>query len=225
MYQKPSRCNRVDRRYRLFDKLRLDSFYLDQVEEIADCSGYDIRTLDDPNYDSATDADYLKSNIPCSGSACDRDTSFPTNCETDGSDEAAICDLVVNQNICGQYVAAIRDLSSDSNSFGIYYRSEIPWKEDCNVDRDRLRDNVDPLNNALDAQLAVVVISTIFGCFVGIFWPCFMLTWGKPKFYGKPNEITIPERIDSIIHIVKIGPLIASVVILSDVSCYCCCCC
>lgn len=209
----PSKCNRVDRRYRLFDKLRLDSFYLDQFEKNSHCSGYMLYTTDDPSFDSSTDADYLLSNNKCSGSECDRDTSFPTNCL--GGDD--ICDLVVNQNICGQYVAAVRDLKSNSNSMGVYYRSEIQWNPDCNVDQDSLRDNVDPLIRALDAQLAVVVISSILGVLVGIIWPVYMLVCGKQRFYGKPNEITIPERFDSILHVMKLGPLIASVVVLSDI--------
>lgn len=66
--------------------------------------------------------------------------------------------------------------------------------------------------------MAVVVVSTILGVLVGVAWPVYMLLGGKKKFYGKPNEITIPERVDSILHLLKIGPLIASVVILSDVS-------
>ena len=213
--QKPSKCDRVDRRYRLFDKLRLDTFYLDQFQYMSSCSGYNLTTRDDTSYDISTDVDYYVSHIPCtSGVNCDRASSFPTTCSS--GDE--ICKLVVNQNICGQYVAAARDLINDENSMGVYYRSEIQWNPDCNVDQDRLRDNVDPLNSALDAQLAVVVVSTIIGVFVGIAWPTYMLICGKQRFYGKPNEITIPERIDSILHIVKLGPLIASVVILSGVS-------
>lgn len=198
----------------MFDKLRLDSFYLDQLEELSYCTEYNITTTDDSSFDASTDADYLLSDIPCVGEACDRATSFPTSCSS--SDNT--CDLVVNQNICGQYVSAVRDLRTDTNSMGTYYRNEISWKEDCAVDQDRLRDNVDPLKAALDAQLAVVVISSIFGVLVGIMWPIYMLSAGKKKFYGKPNEITIPERVDSIVHMVKLGPLIASVSILSDVS-------
>ena len=215
--QKTSKCDRVDRRYVLFDKLRLDSFFLDQFEKLDVCSAYNLTTLDDTDFDAATDADYLQSRVACQGSNCDRDTTFPTSCTNVGS-QRAICDLVVNQNQCGQYVSAVRDLSTDIDSMGTYYRSEIAWNPDCDVDQDRLRDNVDPLNNALDAQLAVVVISTIIGVLIGIAWPAYMLTCGKPKFYGKPNAITIPERVDSILHILKLGALIASVVILNDVS-------
>lgn len=214
----------------LFDKLRLDTFFLDQFEEMSICEPYNITTLDDTNFQASTDADYLQSYVPCVGSACDRDVNFPTSCPSSGGSVAAICDLVVNQNQCGQYVAAARDLSSDSNSMGVYYRSEIAWKPDCSVDQDRLRNNVDPLNNALDAQLAVVVVSTIIGVFVGIAWPIYMLVCGKKMFYGKPNAITVPERVDFVLHMLKYGPLIASVVILNDVSiadnvnelnCYC----
>jgi hypothetical protein len=211
----PSKCNRIDRRYRLFDKSRLDSFYLDQFDDtVSECSSYNLYPIDDTNFNAAADPDYLYSNVACVGSACDRDSSFPTNCGI--SDQ--ICDLVVHQNICGQYVSAVRDLKSNSNSMGIYYRTEIKWNPDCNVDQDRLRDNVDPLKSALDAQLAVVVVSSIIGFFIGIVWPICMLFCLKPKFYGKPNEITIPERFDALLHLAKMAPLIASVVILSDVS-------
>lgn len=234
--QKPSRCDRVDRRYRLFDKARLDAFYLDQFEDMSVCSGYDLYPVDDSRFVASADADYLKSDVPCVGTACDRATTFPTNCLS--SD--LICDLVVNQNICGQYVSAVRDLKDDANSMGVYYRSEIKWRPDCDVDQDRLRDNVDPLKSALDAQLAVVVVSCIIGFFVGIVWPLCMLICLKKKHYGKPLEITIPERIDSVLHLAKMIPLIVSVVILGDVSktahclfistettfiTLCCCCC
>ena len=212
--QKPSKCNRVDRRFRLFDKIRMDSFYLDQFEDINECSSYDLYPVDDANFDASSDADYLYSGVPCSGSTCDRDTSFSTSCRS-GDD---ICDLVVNQNICGQYVSAVRDLQGDSNSFGVYYRTEIQWNPTCSVDQNSLRDNVDPLQRALDAQLAVVVVSSIIGFFIGIVWPLCMLLCLKKKFYGKPLEITVPERIDALLHIAKMIPLIISVVVLSDVS-------
>lgn len=187
---------------------------MDQFEDLSECSGYDLYPVDDANFDASVDADYLYSNNACSGSACDRASSFSTNCASGDS----ICDLVVNQNVCGQYVSAVRDLKDDSNSFGVYYRTEIQWNPTCAVDQDRLRDNVDPLKNALDAQLAVVVVSCIIGFFIGIVWPLCMLMCLKKNFYGKPLEITVPERIDALLHIAKMIPLIISVTVLSDVS-------
>jgi len=137
---------------------------------------------------------------------------------TDCASSDNICDLVINQNICGQYVQAARSLSSSYDSFGLYRRGEIFWAPECDVNRDQIYLNADPLTAALDAQLAVVVISAILGGFAGILWPILMLTVLKKKYHGKVHpEVSLMDRIDPCIHIVKIAPLIAAIVLVGNV--------
>jgi hypothetical protein len=43
-------------------------------------------------------------------------------------------------------LAAVRSLAGASESMGLYYRREIYWDPQCNVDRNEIHDNVDPVS-------------------------------------------------------------------------------
>jgi hypothetical protein len=70
----PSSCKRVDKRYVMYDKIRRDQLWLKNFELDSACSGFTLYPEDDPAFNPALDADYLKSGVPCGGSpyTCDR---------------------------------------------------------------------------------------------------------------------------------------------------------
>jgi hypothetical protein len=60
--------------------------------------------------------------------------------------------------------------------------------------------------------LAVVVIGCLFGAFAGVFWPIALLTVLKKEFCNVVNyKVTIMDRADPFIHLIKIVPLIPSI--------------
>lgn len=144
----PSKCKRVDKRYSLYDKARHDELWLGNFQLDSQCSQFDLYPTDHPSYVAANDADYLESGVVCGTSGdytCDRPDGQQTNCGS--SDD--ICDLVINQNVCGQYAQAARDLANDDNTFGLYYRSEILWLPRCEVNQDQIYTSADPVSYVL----------------------------------------------------------------------------
>jgi hypothetical protein len=139
----PSSCNKPDPRFILYDNVDFVNHYLGVLENSEKCKGFELYSFTDPRYNSLSDPDYLRSRRPC-GTApyyCNRDSDMGTNCLS--SDQ--ICDLVVNQNLCGQYVEAVRGAAA-SDTFGLYLRSEIYWSETCEVDRQEIYSNKDPVS-------------------------------------------------------------------------------
>jgi hypothetical protein len=138
----PKSCDKPDPRFILYDNVDFVDHYLGVLENSDKCKGFELYSLTDPRYNSLSDPDYLRSHRPC-GTApyyCNRDTDMGTNCFP--SDQ--ICDLVVNQNLCGQYVEAVRG-AARSDSFGLYRRGEIYWDPSCEVDREAIYTNKDPV--------------------------------------------------------------------------------
>ncbi|CAE7626262.1 unnamed protein product, partial [Symbiodinium microadriaticum] len=208
-------CKRTDKRYVMWDRARLDEVWLGNLEKNSDCSAFDLYPLDHPSFVASDDADYLQSGVPCGSGkyVCDRPDFQITTC--DGSDP--ICDLVINQNVCGQYVQAVRDLSDSEISFGLYRRSEIIWEEACEVNQDQIYTSQDPLTAALDAQLAVVIITSVLGAFTGVIWPILMLTYLKSTHYNKISSLHLMDYFDPVTHLLKLAPTIASVIMIGKI--------
>ena len=57
-----------------------------------------------------------------------------------------ICDRVLYQNVCGQYVRAARELGKKQDTMGQYYRSEIRWTDACEVSRNSIQGSKDPVS-------------------------------------------------------------------------------
>jgi len=71
----PQQCERVDKRYILYDKIRLDEHYLSNLEHTEYCSSFSLWPHDHENFNASADADYLYSGIKCGtkdGYVCDR---------------------------------------------------------------------------------------------------------------------------------------------------------
>jgi hypothetical protein len=139
----PASCQKPDPRFVLYDNVDFVNHYLGVLEQSSRCTGFELYSLSDPRYQSASDPDYLKSGVPCGPTpyTCNRESDMGTNCLSNDN----ICDLVVNQNLCGQYVEAIRG-AAKSDTFGLYRRSEIYWSETCEVDREEIYSNKDPVS-------------------------------------------------------------------------------
>lgn len=140
----PKSCNKPDLRYTLYDKITVENHFLAVLEQSNKCQGFTLYPTSDSRYSTSTDPDYYNSGIPCGTTPyiCDRDPDMGTDCRVGDS----ICDVVVNQNICGEYTQAIRGLSQVSDTFGLYRRSEVLWSPECEVDREKIYTNRDPVS-------------------------------------------------------------------------------
>lgn len=218
----PSACRKEDKRYTLFDRRDTQSHFLETMarESAASCAGLDVYALSDPRYNVSTDPDFVNSGVPCgsNGYVCTRDSQQLTNCAANDN----ICKVVVNQNVCGLYVRASRSVAGAPQTFGMYRRSEITWREDCAVTRDAVYRNVDPLRAAVNAQLAGVVLSFIFGITFGLLVPIAGVALNKDgggKYRIRADIDAFLIYVDPYIHIVKLGPLIAAIIFISRVGC------
>jgi hypothetical protein len=219
----PSTCTREDKRYELFDRRDLQNHFLENLAVgLEECAGAELLPLDDADYDASLDPDYINSGVPCGtttgdfNSVCARSSSQFTDC--DSSDE--LCDVIINQNVCGQYAQAARGLAEEKNTFGMYRRSEILWKEDCAVSPDDIYTNVEPLAAALAAQLAGVVLSFILGIVFGVCIPVYgVYATDHPakKFRINTRFEAFLLRIDPVLHVFKLGPLIAAIIYIGQV--------
>jgi hypothetical protein len=150
----PSQCQKPDPRYVLYDRVPIEDHYLGAFDQSAktDCAGFPLYSSTDTRFNPALDPDYLESGIKCGPAPyeCNRDLDMGTNC--DASD--TICDLVVNQNVCGQYVQAARGISKSADTFGLYRRGEILWDQTCEVDREAIYTNNDPVSLFLSSSFS-----------------------------------------------------------------------
>lgn len=216
----PGTCRRDDARFELFDRREMQRHFLENLEVgQSACNGLTLLPTDDPAYDAAQDPDFLNSGVSCDSNAayqCSRPADQLTNCAVGDN----ICRAVINQNVCGQYAQAVRSLAGSDKTFGLYRRSEILWREDCDVSPDDIYSNMDPLRAALASQLAGVVLSYVLGILFGICYPL----WGlyHSDIPGKLRIHNITEKrltlIDPWIHLLKLGPLIAAIVFIGQVS-------
>jgi hypothetical protein len=214
----PGTCKKVDSRYILFDRLSLASVLLDNAPySVPECAQFaPIYMVDNPAYNSATDPDYVNNGVACESTAtagtCVRDGTDPDPqfCSVGDS----ICDQVLNQNVCGQYVQAMRVVAADNdgNSFGMYRRSEIFWLDSCEVTKDDIYGTADMLKAAVGAQLAGVILSYVFGLTLGFFYPLvYRLMRGNPP-------IPIISNTEVFVHLIKMAPLIATISFIGRVS-------
>jgi hypothetical protein len=214
----PGTCKKVDSRYILFDRLSLASVLLDNAPySVPECAQFaPIYMVDDPAYNSATDPDYVNNGVACES------TGTAGTCVRDGTDPDpqfcsvgdSICDQVLNQNVCGQYVQAMRVVAADNdgNSFGMYRRSEIFWLDSCEVTKDDIYGTADMLKAAVGAQLAGVILSYAFGLTLGFFYPIvYQLMMGK-------QPIPLISNTDVFVHLIKMAPLIATISFVGRVS-------
>lgn len=213
----PTSCRKEDKRFTLFDRRDSQSHFLETIgRESEYCEGLQLYALSDPRYNVSSDPDYVNSRIPCGtdGFVCGRDSYQYTDC----ADE--ICDVVVNQNICGLYTRAARSLADSTQTFGMYRRGEIIWRETCVVTQDQIYRNVDPLEAAVKAQLAGVVLSFVFGIVFGIVIPVVGLvvsenTTGKFRVHSQFELLLI--QVDPYVHMCKLGPIVAAIIFISQV--------
>ncbi len=134
----PRVCEIADARYELVDQMPLQDHFLQhlQLSEPA-CAGFSLYSLSDPRYLPALDPDYLNSGVKCGSDShypCLRDPYQRTDCAT-GDD---ICDGVMNQNICGAYVHAVRSAlrASAHVTMGVYIARESGWTANCSTTQD-----------------------------------------------------------------------------------------
>jgi hypothetical protein len=217
----PSTCSRRDKRYELFDRRDLQGHFLETLSVgVEECNGLPLYALDDPNYVQSEDPDYLQSGVACDSDpalTCSRNIFQETGCASEDN----ICRQVVFQNICGQYAQAVRTLADEANTFGMYRRSEIMWKEDCAVSQNQVYTNIDPLRAAIAAQLAGVIVSFVFGITCGICLPGIGMRMGSQGMCKQRIHPGIEKTLlwaDPWIHLFKLGPIIAAIVFIGQVS-------
>ena len=51
-----------------------------------------------------------------------------------------------HQNYCGILAGSLRSLTSESDTMGLYYRPEIFWSAECQVDPDDINDSENPVS-------------------------------------------------------------------------------
>jgi hypothetical protein len=216
----PTMCKREDKRFELFDQRDLQRHFLENLANgHSSCSGHELLPINDPDYTTAADPDYQNSHVPCddssAGYVCSRPSDQFTNCAAGDN----ICNVVINQNVCGQYAQAVRTLADSENTFGMYRRGEIVWHEDCAVTQDQIYTNIDPLTAALSSQMAGVVVSFVFGILFGLAYPAYGLWAGNVPNKWRINT-AVEKRllyIDPFLHLFKLGPLIAAIFYIGQV--------
>jgi hypothetical protein len=185
---------------------------------LSTCSGLDLYPTDDPRYSSANDPDYDNNRINCNDAGsriCERpDDQFTFCSPTDG-----ICKGVVFQNDCGHYAQAARNLHGASNTYAKFSRRQIVWREDCAVDPDGVYGNGDPLTVALDALLAVLVFSVLFGVVsISLTVVFFFHICTKKNGLVIYLEVTVKELFSCIAAFLILGPLIAALITVKRVA-------
>lgn len=137
--QLPPVCHVPDLRYTLVDQVPLQDHFLQNLQlTVPLCKSFSLYPLSDPRYEAALDPDYLNSGVKCGSTPhykCVRDPYQPTDCPAGDN----ICDVVINQNACGEYAHAVRSAFSSYKSNGItlgmYFTREVQWTDACNVDK------------------------------------------------------------------------------------------
>jgi len=209
----PSKCRREDERFSLFDRVGLEDHFLNNLNYSSECEGFELYPVDHPSYSTLTDPDYRNSGVGCdSKGVCIRSADQITDCNGDG-----ICEVLVNQNLCGQYTRAIRSLHSDSNSFGMYYRGEIPWRDDCPVTMDDIYRNLYELRASVDAQLAGVIISWVLGMIFGVILPLTALFFADNGHRVSPEIEALLTHADPFLHVIKLAPLLAAIIFIGRI--------
>ncbi len=170
----PDTCTVTDARYTLIDTMTLQDHFLQNLQLTEPtCAGFSLYSLSDPRYLPALDPDYLNSGVKCSFDSkytCARDPYQRTDCSAGDN----ICDGVMNQNICGAYVHAVRSAFSTvtHTTLGMYFAREIEWNEDCYVKQNSLLDLPRIFHNFMFLCHGV---STIL-------WLCFLLPHGEIRY-------------------------------------------
>ena len=143
----PNVCESADPRYELFDFVDLQGHLLENLQLTEpSCEPFALYPTYDPRYNVITDPDYLNSGVKCdftSKYTCVRDPYQRTDCAVGD----IICDGVVNQNICEEYVHAVRSAFTNITNpatnnhtnpvtLGLYYAREIQWSDSCVVSKE-----------------------------------------------------------------------------------------
>jgi len=223
----PSSCRRDDSRFVLFDKHDSEDHFLGNLAQRSECAGFTLYSTSDANYNSASDPDYRNSGVSCdsTGNCIRSSTVAGSGCASSDS----VCETAFNQNLCGQYVDAVRSLSGSANSFGLYQRGEIIWESDCAVTRDQVKRTEDELRATLAGQLAVVIIAYIFGIVFSLCIPLCGVCQNSHQREGTTDSgIGCPWRVhpdfekvlirsDPCLHLVRIIPLIVTIISLGRI--------
>ncbi len=227
----PDSCLRVDSRWQAFDSQGESDLLYDNVLTHASCEGL--------NYTGAFLSNYWESGV-----ACSTNQSAPVyeQCEHNGyshlasleacSDSDLVCQDTFFQTKCGklmQMVASVGNKNAaDGRSMkvGLFRRNEIYWKEECSSNYQSVQENNEPLERALNAQLALLAIN-VFLNGITIFVACLILcvyelNFDLPCIEGTAKDDAaflkvMNKRLSLGAKILKIGPIVAAIVLLSYV--------
>lgn len=210
----PSKCDTYDTRYILVDSYPLENFVYENMAQSSSC---------DNTYDMTTDLpDYWKSGTQCPYTSTSSDCVATSNIGCSSSDN--ICKSVQYQSNCGKLLGAA-EVSNDFD-IGIYVRREIYWKSDCTVDKEYIKNLESPINSALSAQLALMIISIIINVIVSCFFPVVTI-WNlqigdAPCIPGEGEaeaKIIKAQKtyVGHALRIIKAIPMIVCVVIIANI--------
>lgn len=199
----------------MFESLTFEDHYLSNFQEhVSSCDGFELYPLGHDKYEASEDPDYVNSGIECGSDnrECERPSDQLTNCDPGDS----TCLGVVFQSDCGHYAQAARSWNGASNAIGKFTRRQIFWDENCKVDENRIFNSQDPLTSALDALLAVVVISAIFTIvMIGLtIFECKSISGRHVVFL----KVSYKEIFKLVTTFLMIGPLIAALITVKQVA-------
>lgn len=227
----PGACDRVDPRWIAYDHQEETSFLFENVLGHEYCEGL--------NYTQAQSTNYWYS-----GATCTTDTSAPVarQCHYGGythlsalrscASGDSVCQDEYLQSKCGKLMQTVSAIAAQNAAddremtVGLFKRSEIYWKEKCTADYLSVKENNEPLQQALYAQMSLLIVNvvlnmvTITVSVVVLF--IYELQVDIPCIDGSAKEDALflkllNRRVSLVAKVFKLGPIIAAIVLLSYV--------
>jgi hypothetical protein len=219
---RPSSCSKIDKRWRSLEfydedslfkynmRYNIDTSFVGPCEPVASGSESSYNFLTSGACSSGT-------GTACVGSNKGSSTTVPgsTACTACGSD--ALCRAAYCQSTCGQYWA----YDGKTTNIGLMARTQILWKQTCSYSYTDVKKINGPLQSAIEAQTALLVVNLIvniiliaFGCYImRVTW----INWGSTLHEYSHLEDKVKPWAEFFGNWIKVPVIIATLVLTTAV--------
>lgn len=227
----PGSCDRVDPRWIAYDHQDETSLLFENVLQHESCAGL--------TFSEAQETNYWHSGTPCSTNSS---AAISTQCQHGGYSHLdslmscasgdSLCEDQYLQSKCGKLMQTVSAIDAQNRAdgrgmtIGLFKRNEIYWKEKCNADYQSVKENNAPLQRALYAQMSLLIINVVLNVVtitvsVAVLF-IYELSIDLPCIDGSAKEDalflkTLNRRVSLVAKVLKLGPIIAAIVLLSYV--------
>jgi len=204
-FNRPSDCARTDGRWFLVDTLdesrvMADVLFGANAPSNSDCANKDILEASAYDYFTASGTPQCVNSGFDTYQQCHQiqggGSSLSSSCS--GGDE--LCKNAKFQSNCGRLYKYYNDMKNDGYTIGIYAQSQIFWKSDCAIPYSEVFEAQKPINDILDQQKIVVLVTIIASSFILLF--AFLSLFRNYELIGERGSYTanttdyIEERVD-----------------------------